>query len=61
MLKNFLEDMVIWIDTKFIDDRFGDLDAVNTIVGLHLSNCGYRRLESYLKKYILEGSMDEVQ
>lgn len=55
-IKESLEEDVIWIDTNFMNDEFGDLDSRYTIDGLHLSKRGYEILKNNLERYIFRES-----
>lgn len=43
---------VKWIDTKFLDDEFGNLSMDYTIDGLHLSEKGYKLLENKIEEIL---------
>ena len=49
-----IKDQVVWVDTSFMDDEFGDLKKEFTTDGLHLSKEGYEELKSHLEVIILE-------
>lgn len=51
-LYNKLNEEVYWIDTKFLDDEFGNLDRKYTIDGLHLNEGGYQILKDKLEKFL---------
>lgn len=49
-LKKILEDSVIWIDTTFMDDKYGNLDEAYTKDGLHITDTGYKVLKNEIEK-----------
>ena len=51
-LKNALGSCVIWIDTSFMDDKFGNLDEAYTKDGLHISDKGYEVLKTEIENTI---------
>lgn len=53
-LKEALEDQVVWIDTSFMDNKYGELDTLYTTDGLHISNAGYEVLKKEIEKVIKE-------
>lgn len=59
-LKKKIGNFVKWVDTSFMDDEFGELDARNTIDGLHLSDYGYKILQNQLEARLIEDTKNEV-
>ena len=53
-ISNCLVGQVIWVNTDFMDNEFGELKLENTIDGLHLSDKGYRLLTNHVEKYIIK-------
>lgn len=53
-LKEALKNQVIWVDMSFMDDEYGDLDALYTTDGLHINDVGYDALKKEVEKNILE-------
>lgn len=49
-----IKDQVVWVDTSFMDDEFGDLKKGFTTDGLHLSEKGYEELKTHLEILILD-------
>jgi hypothetical protein len=49
-LKAQLKDKVFWLDTSFMDDKYGCLDEKCTKDGLHLSETGYALLKEEIEK-----------
>lgn len=47
-----LNEKVYWVDTKFLDDEFENLDRKYTIDGLHLNEDGYQILKDKLEKIL---------
>ncbi len=54
MLKEKLKDKVIWLDTSFMDDKYGDLKAEFTPDGLHINEAGYQILKTEVENIIKE-------
>lgn len=52
VVKDALGDKVIWVDTSFMNDKYGDLTREYTIDGLHLSEVGYSVLQEKIEKVI---------
>lgn len=44
----------MWIDTSFMDDKYGDLDTLYTTDGLHINNAGYEVLKTEIEKIVKE-------
>ena len=53
-LKEALKNQVVWIDTSFMDNQYGELDTLCTTDGLHISNAGYEVLKKEIEKVIKE-------
>lgn len=47
-----LKEKIYWIDTRFLDDKFGNLSRQYTIDGLHLNEEGYQILKNKLEEEI---------
>ncbi|WP_189270114.1 GDSL-type esterase/lipase family protein [Pseudobutyrivibrio ruminis] len=52
VVKDALGNKVIWVDTSFMNDKYGDLIREYTVDGLHLSEVGYSVLQEKIEKVI---------
>lgn len=53
-LKTRLKGQVIWIDTSFMNNNYGELDSRYTSDGLHINYTGYEKMKEEIIKIIKE-------